>query len=74
MGSRAGGGVAVLFHYGGGGAAAGRRAGRRDLQPASGGGLALPSEEEDLVGRLVPEWPNGPKDWAKIINGLQKFF
>jgi hypothetical protein len=34
--------VAVPFHYGGGGAVAGRRAGRQELRPAGGGGLALP--------------------------------
>jgi hypothetical protein len=73
-GSRGGGGVAAPFHYGGGGTTAGRRAMRRELWPVGGGGMALPYEEEDPVGRLGPEWPNGSKDWAKIINGLQKFF
>jgi hypothetical protein len=38
MGSRGGGGVAASFHYRGGGAVAGRR----ELRPTGGGGLALP--------------------------------
>jgi hypothetical protein len=51
-----------------------RRVGRWELWLAGGGGLPLPQEEEDPIGRLGPEWPNGPKNWAKIINRLQKLF